>query len=151
MVLQVLQNQRVSVLILQTWQPSYSESRHWRGLPIVSRHFSTHYVFIQMIFFLRKNKEKKSPKIRKKNPTYKQTILHFCPKNNNRRFLLTCKKVNSRNKNRDFSVPFLVQTLKSNLWSRKNTHEQLVQSSLIFQLYSWQSLKRIYTFIIFYS
>lgn len=33
------------------------------------------------------------------------------PPKNNGRFLPMCKKVNLRNKNRDFSVPLLVQTL----------------------------------------
>lgn len=90
------------------------------------------YLF-KLSSFLEKQR-KKSPKIRTttKNPPYKHTISHFCPKNNNRKFLLMYNKVNSRRKNRDFSVPLLVQTLKSNLWSRKNTQEQLVESSLVF-------------------
>lgn len=106
-----------------------------------------------MIFFLRKTNSKKSPKKRKKKSHIQANHFEFLSKkkkNNNRRLLLMCKNVNSRNKNRHFSVPLLVQTLKSNLWPRKNTLEQLVESSLIFQLYILQSLNRIHTFIIFF-
>lgn len=107
-----------------------------KGYRWFPRHFSNYLgkCLFKLSSFLGKQR-KKSPKITStttKKSLYKQTILHFCPKNNNRKFLPMYIKVNSRSKNREFSVSLLVQTLKRNLWSRKNTQEQLAESSLIF-------------------